>query len=95
MDEGHLTTRKMSRLLGKPLSFLNLTDTPQQENGSDCGIYVCIIMRHLLLKRLLSANSREKVSMSMGGKLVDASGARKEMLRIIEGYRKEGERRRS
>uniref|UniRef100_A0A1I7SPI9 Polysaccharide deacetylase n=1 Tax=Bursaphelenchus xylophilus TaxID=6326 RepID=A0A1I7SPI9_BURXY len=26
----------------------------------------------------------------MGGKLVDASGARKEMLKIIEGYRKEG-----
>jgi sentrin-specific protease 8 len=52
-------------------------------------------MRHLLLKRLLSANAREKVSMSMGGKLVDAKGGRKEMLTIIEEYRKEGERRRS
>ncbi|RAL63034.1 hypothetical protein DID88_004119 [Monilinia fructigena] len=41
------------------------------------------------------ANAREKVSMSMGGKVVDAAGGRKEMLRIIEGYRKEGERRRS
>jgi sentrin-specific protease 8 len=52
-------------------------------------------MRHLLLRRLLSANAREKVSMSMGGKLVDAVGGRKEMLRIIESFRKEGERRRS
>ncbi|KAB8302072.1 hypothetical protein EYC80_005523 [Monilinia laxa] len=95
VNEGHLTTRKMSRLLNRPLSFLNLADSPQQENGSDCGVYVCIIMRHLLLKRLLSANAREKVSMSMGGKVVDAAGGRKEMLRIIEGYRKEGERRRS
>ncbi|KAA8577194.1 hypothetical protein EYC84_007188 [Monilinia fructicola] len=63
VNEGHLTTDKMSRLLNRPLSFLNLTDSPQQENGSDCGVYVCIIMRHLLLKRLLSANAREKVSM--------------------------------
>ncbi|ESZ96274.1 Ulp1 protease family protein [Sclerotinia borealis F-4128] len=95
VQEGILTTRKMSVLLNRPLSFLNLQDTPQQENGSDCGIYVCVIMRHLLLKRLLSANAKEKVSMSMGGKLLDAAGARKEMLKIIEGYRREGERRRS
>ena len=77
------------------MKFLNLEDSPQQENGSDCGVYVCIQMRHLLLKRLLSANAREKVSMSMGGKLVDANGGRKEMLRTIENFRKEGERRRS
>ncbi|KAM3077556.1 hypothetical protein ACMFMG_006893 [Clarireedia jacksonii] len=94
-NEAEVTTRKLSHLLGKPLAFLNLNDSPQQENSNDCGVYVCIIMRHLLLKRLLSANAKEKVSMSMGGKLVDAPGGRKEMLRIIEGYRKEGERRRS
>lgn len=88
-------TKQIMRLLGKELRFMNLNDSPQQENSSDCGVYVCIQMRHLLLKRLLSANAREKVSMSMGGKLVDANGGRKEMLRIIEGYRKEGERRRS
>ncbi len=74
---------------------MNLDDSPQQENSGDCGVFVCILMRHLLLKRLLSANAREKVSMSMGGKLVDAKGGRKEMLTIIEEYRKEGERRRS
>jgi sentrin-specific protease 8 len=74
---------------------MNLEDSPQQENSSDCGVYVCIQMRHLLLKRLLSANAREKVSMSMGGKLVDANGGRKEMLKTIEGFRKEGEWRRS
>ncbi|KAL3954066.1 hypothetical protein ACCO45_012022, partial [Purpureocillium lilacinum] len=68
---------------------------PQQENGSDCGVFVCLLMRHLLVKRLLSANAREKVSMSMSGKMVDSSGGRKEMLRIIENLRKEGERRRS
>lgn len=94
-EEARMTTHKMAQLLGRPLSFLNLQDSPQQQNGSDCGVYVCIIMRHLLLKRLLAANAKEKVSMSMGGKLVDANGARKEMLKIIEGYRKEGERRRS
>ncbi|TVY22525.1 NEDD8-specific protease, partial [Lachnellula hyalina] len=94
-NEAMLATQKISELLGKGLRFMNLQDSPQQENGSDCGVYVCILMRHLLLKRLLSANAREKVSMSMGGKVVDASGGRKEMLRTIEGFRKEGERRRS
>ncbi|PBP26412.1 ulp1 protease family protein [Diplocarpon rosae] len=94
-NEAMLATNKISQLLGRPLRFMNLEDSPQQENSSDCGVYVCIQMRHLLLKRLLSANAREKVSMSMGGKLVDANGGRKEMLKTIEGFRKEGERRRS
>ena len=94
-NEAGLAPAKISQLLGRPLRFMNLEDTPQQENSSDCGVYVCIQMRHLLLKRLLSANSREKVSMSMGGKLVDAAGGRKEMLKTIEGFRKEGERSRS
>lgn len=52
-------------------------------------------MRHLLIKRLLCVNAREKISMSMAGKIVDSHGGRKEMLRIIENLRKEGERRRS
>lgn len=95
LHEAHHASRQLAALLGKNLRFVNLEDSPQQENGSDCGVYVCIQMRHLLLSRLLSANSREKVSMSMGNKLVDAAGGRKEMLKIIEGFRKEGERRRS
>ena len=41
------------------------------------------------------AHAKEKVSMSMTGKTVDASQGRKEMLKIIEGFRKEGEKRRS
>jgi sentrin-specific protease 8 len=94
-NEARLATHKIGPLLNRPLRFMNLDDSPQQENSSDCGVYVCMQMRHLLLKRLLSANAKEKVSMSMGGKLVDAAGGRKEMLKIIETFRKEGERRRS
>lgn len=93
--EANYATRKVSEILRRPLRFVNLEDSPQQENGSDCGIFVCLLMRHLLVKRLLSANAREKVSMSMAGKMVDSNGGRKEMLRIIENLRKEGERRRS
>ena len=52
-------------------------------------------MRHLLLKRLLQVRSDDKVSMSMGGRRVDAREGRKEMIRIIEGFREEGKRRRS
>ncbi|KAM5347871.1 hypothetical protein ACJ41O_007695 [Fusarium nematophilum] len=93
--EANFATRKLASVLQRPLRFINLEDCPQQENGSDCGVFVCLLMRHLLVKRLLCANAREKVSMSMGGKMVDSYGGRKEMLRIIENLRKEGERRRS
>ncbi|KAF5538944.1 sentrin-specific protease SENP8 (SUMO-specific protease) [Fusarium mexicanum] len=94
-SEANVATRKLANILGRPLRFINLDDCPQQENGSDCGVFVCLLMRHLLVKRLLCANAREKVSMSMGGKMVDSYGGRKEMMRIIENLRKEGERRRS
>lgn len=95
MHDAQHCTRKLEQLLNKHIRFIDLRDSPQQENGSDCGVFVCIQMRHLLLNRLLSANSREKVSMSMAGKYVDATGGRKEMLKIINGFVKEGERRRS
>lgn len=86
---------RLSFVLGVSLRFHQLEDTPQQENSKDCGVFVCILMRHLLIKRLLNANSTEKVSMSMAGKMIDSRGGRKEMLRIVESLRKEGERRRS
>ena len=95
IEEAKLLAHRFSQLLQKPLRFVNLEDSPQQENGSDCGVFVCLLMQHLLLGRLLQAHAHDKVSMSMRGKHVDASGGRKEMLRVIEMFRKEGERRRS
>lgn len=93
--EGERAANQLSKLLGMPLRYQSISECPQQENGNDCGVFVCILMRHLLVKRLLNANAREKVSMSMSNKMIDASGARKEMIKIIESLRKEGERRRS
>lgn len=93
--EADTVTRKFGYLLNLSIRFLHLNDSPQQEGGSDCGVFVCMNMRHLLMKRLLMASAHEKVSMSLGGRNIDASGSRKEMARIIEGFRKEGERRRS
>lgn len=94
-NDARTVAHKISQLLGKPLRFIHLEDTPQQDNGMDCGVYVCLLMQHLLLSKLLRAHAQEKVSMSMRGKEVNASGGRKAMLRIIEERRKEGERRRS
>lgn len=94
-EDAKVAARALERLLRTSLRFHHLEDTPQQENGSDCGVFVCILMRHLLIKRLLSVNARDKVSMSMANKMVDSNGGRKEMLKIIESLRKEGFRRRS
>lgn len=94
-NEAYSVSQKLAKLLNMPMRFIHLDDTPQQENGSDCGVFVCLLMKHLLLKRLLMVKTNEKVSMSMGGKAVDAREGRKKMLKIIEERRKEGERRRS
>lgn len=92
---GQQAAIKLGQLLDTTLRFHSIKDCPQQENGNDCGVFVCILMRHLLVKRLLNANAREKVSMSMSNKMIDAKGGRKEMLVIIDSLRKEAERRRS
>ena len=92
-NEALQATNKISTLLRRSLKFCNLEDSPQQENNSDCGVYVCIQMRHLLLKRLMSSRPPERVNVSMGGKVVDVSGARREMRKIIQGFRRERGRR--
>jgi hypothetical protein len=88
-------SRKFEILIEKRIRFIQLHDSPQQENSSDCGVFVCLNMRHLLLKRLLQVHTNQKVSMSLGGRRVDSKEGRREMIRLIEGFRKEGERRRS
>ena len=82
---------KFQNLLGKPLRFVNLYDSPQQNNGSDCGIYVCVEMKELL-KRLLKKGPQDKVSMTMRGLNIDAPRARKMMTGLIDEFRKEGRR---
>ncbi|MCJ1462714.1 hypothetical protein MMC07_001317 [Pseudocyphellaria aurata] len=49
-SEANMASHKIGQLLGKPLRFQDLSDSPQQENSSDCGVFVCIQMRHLLEK---------------------------------------------
>ena len=94
-QEANHATYQLSQLLSRRLQYIDLLDAPQQQNSSDCGVFVCMLMRHLLLKKLLMAHAKEKISMSLGDKAVDAATGRKDILRIIEGFRKEGERRRS
>ena len=93
--EAQRTAKKLEILLGKRLRFIHMNDAPQQENGSDCGVFVCLLTKHLLLKRLLRADANKKISMSMKEQHVNAQDGRKTMLHIIESRRKEGERRRS
>lgn len=94
-QEARATSQKLEILLGKKLRFIHMDDAPQQENGSDCGVFVCLLMKHLLLKRLLKADASKKISMSMKEAHVNAHDGRKAMLRTIEEKRKEGEKRRS
>ena len=95
LKDAEMLTRKLQRLLGFPLAFRDLPNSPQQENGSDCGVFVCASMEHLLLDRLLKSKRHEKSSMSMASTDIDAGAMRKKMYKVIEKFRREGERRRS
>jgi len=86
-------TRKLSHVLNLQLKFHNMDDCPQQDNMKDCGVFVCILMRHLLTKRLLRANASQKVSMSMANKMIDSHGGRDEMKQIIKNKRQSALRR--
>jgi len=70
----------------------NLKDTPQQDNGSDCGVHVCWAIKHLLLRRLLLVERRKEVDMSLGGKRLDATGFRRDMYKTCEQLRKKASR---
>ncbi len=94
-NEACLATQKIGQLLDRRLEFVHLYDTPQQQNSSDCGVFVCIEMKHLLLKKILRASPNERVNMALAGNVVDASKGRKKMLKIIDEFRKEAEKRRS
>ena len=93
--EAHRATSQLSKLLGRALKFMQMRDSPQQENGSDCGVFVCMLMEQLLLKKLLRSDLSEKVNMSFKGAYFNANTGRKKILKTIEEMRKEGERRRS
>jgi sentrin-specific protease 8 len=75
--------QKINQGLSRPLQFQHLKDTPQQNNNYDCGVYVCCIMQHLIVKRLLQAARTEMVSVSMAGRTVHAARARREILNAI------------
>jgi sentrin-specific protease 8 len=93
--EAQATTTKLERLLGKRLKYIAMSGSPQQNNTVDCGVFVCIAMKHLLLKRLLRADASRKISMSMSDSQIQAKEGRKIMLKVIEEKRREGVRRSS
>lgn len=86
---------KLSTLLGKRLEFHDLEDSQQQDNGSDCGVFVCSNMRTLVLKKILRSAKGEPKNLGTPGPDVNAGRERNEMVKIIDGFRREGIRRQS
>lgn len=86
----HAAAQKLSIIanMPAPLRFVDLEEAPQQHNGSDCGMFVCLNMKELLMKRLLVTEMRGRVDMSLKGEKVEAREGRKEMVRILEGLRR-------
>ncbi|KAI5802529.1 hypothetical protein FPQ18DRAFT_313868 [Pyronema domesticum] len=80
--------RVLERILQIEIAFTDLVDTPQQDNGFDCGVHVCWAMRYLLTRRLLVAEREKRVSMNLGGKHCRAGKIRKEIYGIAEQLRK-------
>lgn len=85
-----MATEKLSQLLGKPLDLLEMKGSPQQDNSSDCGIYVTLTMKYLLLKKLLTRDTSGQVSMAMDDIKLNAPQGRKDMMQLVDDFRKEG-----
>jgi sentrin-specific protease 8 len=75
-----IVAAKLFRILGRGSGwrYLQLPDTPQQVNGSDCGVHVCMNMEELLF-RLLRVNVDSNVDMMMKGTRQNALEFRKHM----------------
>ncbi|KAK6344032.1 hypothetical protein TWF696_007679 [Orbilia brochopaga] len=85
----------VSSWIGVPLVFRELDDeTPMQNNMSDCGVHVCMNMRHLVT-RLLRTPEGMDVNMGLRGKSGAARSGREEMLKIVRGLRRTAERSQS
>jgi sentrin-specific protease 8 len=85
----------LSKLLGMNLSFTHMQHVPQQENGKDCGVFVCMFMETLLMSRLMKVDAGRKITMSLRDEPMNAKKTRRKLLDTIDACRKEGEKRRS
>ncbi|KAF2671216.1 cysteine proteinase [Microthyrium microscopicum] len=91
-DHPHIAdqlTRNLSRLIRKPLRFIDIQHVPQQHNSRDCGVYVCAFMEELLEHRLLAIDATHKVSMSLKGMKMSAKQYRRQIRKAIEAERTE------
>ena len=93
--ESRIVSQKMGRLLGYELAYVDLEDTPQQTNSSDCGVFVCMIMANLLVTKLLTRHNGEQTHMNLRNKPMDAHRTRINILRLINDLRRLGQKRRS
>lgn len=54
------------------VTFQDMDEAPQQSStDGNCGVHVCITMRYLLIRRLLQANPRQRVSVQLSRKKLD------------------------
>lgn len=94
-EDARLLTFHLSLVTGTQIRLLNIDGTPQQANGVDCGVHVCLMMQYLLLEKLLNQTSDQPINMSLGDNDIDAAVGRKEMMKIIDSRRKEAQRMQS
>lgn len=85
-DEGKKAADQLSQLmrLDAPLKFVNLERTPQQGNNSDCGVFVCLLMKHLLVEKLLKNHHGQRVDMSVESRQVNAAQGRRHLKDLID-----------
>ena len=67
-ENAKLATQKLKKYLRREddIRFVDIEGAPQQSNSSDCGVYVCLLMRHLLVQKLLARHLGEQVDMNVG-----------------------------
>lgn len=78
-------TRNLSLLLGREIKYRHLGHAPEDNHGQhsdDSGVYLCILMKHLLAERL-----EVEVDKDPSNYVVDTVTGRKRLLDAIEAYK--------
>ena len=58
----------------------------QNSTDENCGVYVCIIMQYLLIRRLLQADPRQQVSIQLSDKKLNNAKDRSQIISLINYY---------
>ncbi|KAK0724523.1 hypothetical protein B0H67DRAFT_568153 [Lasiosphaeris hirsuta] len=81
---GRLACRKFAQVLNQPFYFRTINVPQTAAPDSDCGLWVCFLLKDVLVPRLMSLPCSENVSMRINDVIFNNASQRRKMMAEIE-----------